>query len=84
MYRVCTVYGGGLAGPRHHVLLLFEQAGVHDVHSGGSDRAHPCVPGIVVLSGVRGMQGGGRAGVHHALVPVDRAGDHAEGHQWVR
>ena len=25
---------------------------VHDVHSGGSDRAHPCVPGIVVLSGV--------------------------------
>jgi hypothetical protein len=87
VYRVCTVYSVGLAGPHCHVLLLFEQDGVHgvhDVHSGGSDRAHPCVPGIAVLLGVRGMQGGGRAGVHYALVPVHRAGDHAEGLQWVR
>ena len=67
---MCTVYGGGLTGPRRHVLLLFEQAGVHDVHSGGSDRAHPCVPGLVVLLSVRGMQGGGRAGVRHALVSL--------------
>ena len=51
-----------------HVLLPFEQAAVHDVHSEGSDRAHPCLPGIAVLSSVRGMQGGGRAGVRHALV----------------
>jgi hypothetical protein len=74
VYRVCTVYGGGLAEPHRHVLLLFGQAGVHVVHSGGSDRTHPCVAGIAVLSDVRGKQGGGQAGVCHALLPVYRAG----------
>ena len=78
---MCIVYGGSLAGPRCHVLLLFEQSGGHDVHSGA-------VIGLILVYLV--LQCCQVSVVCRVVAELEfamhccRAGDHAEGHQWVR